>query len=600
MTSFKTLKNIVTILSLVPNVEIYRLLLLVILMALVDMIGIASIMPITLVLTGETFISGGITGFVYNSLKSMTLFQDKLGLEFTLCIIFILIITVGQLLKTITVYCTLRFTNMLEALLGQRIFNVAILSSYEKFKALKSNHLSAKILTETPVVCTNGVLPFINLITHSIVSIFITCYLFATHFKEAALVVSIFVTCYILLFKISSSYLAKIANERNLLVKQKFGCVNETFSAIQTIKCSGLEVTFLEIFNKISKNYADRQTSSQTIGQLPRFGLEWLAQSLLLLYVVHAIYEGKPMTSIAPVVFTFAFAAFKLLPSLQQIYRASTELQYSSVIVSEIANEIKNYVPPLPKITDRKNKFTINLGIKLSDVELVLNGKSLVKVKYLLIEAGKFISFVGLSGSGKTTLVELIVGLLKPTNGSITVNGRFFDNIDLPSWQASISYVPQHIYISDTDVYGNVAFGVPRVEINEDRVKLCCKIAQIDELIECRLSDGYKTYLGEKGSKLSGGERQRIAIARALYTDPTLLVLDEATSALDAITEHAILNAIKELKNLTIIMICHRLSTTSTADNIYVFEYGNIVEEGSYDKLMASSDYFRKLAGINN
>ena len=212
----------------------------------------------------------------------------------------------------------------------------------------------------------------------------------------------------------------------------------------------------------------------------------------------------------------------------------------------------------------------------------------------LRIPKGEKIGFVGPTGSGKTTLINLIMGLLEPAEGTLSVDGTPIDTDSLADWQRRIGYVPQEIFLFDDTLAHNIAFGQA---IDKDRLRAACKTAQIDAFIENELAGGYETYIGEGGVRLSGGQQQRIGLARALYRQPEVLVLDEATSALDNVTESHVVEAILEhLPNVTILMIAHRISTVQRCDRLFVLDRGEIIDHGSYDHLLESSSTFRDLA----
>jgi len=216
----------------------------------------------------------------------------------------------------------------------------------------------------------------------------------------------------------------------------------------------------------------------------------------------------------------------------------------------------------------------------------------------ITIAKGSRVGFVGSTGSGKSTTLDLMMGLLMPTQGELLVDGQLISGNHIRAWQRTIAHVPQSIYLSDTTLAENIALGVPRSAIDLERVKQAARQAQIADFIESG-PEGYNAYLGERGIRLSGGQRQRIGIARALYKQASVLVFDEATSALDNATEHSIMNAIDGLgSDLTILLIAHRLGTVRNCDAIIELEEGRVVAHGTYDQLLECSPSFRRMARV--
>jgi len=210
------------------------------------------------------------------------------------------------------------------------------------------------------------------------------------------------------------------------------------------------------------------------------------------------------------------------------------------------------------------------------------------------------VGFVGSTGSGKTTTVDIILGLLEPQKGSLSVDGQTITALNRRQWQRAIGYVPQHIYLADDSVAANIAFGVNVREIDQQALERAAKIANLHDFVVNDLPQGYATTVGERGVRLSGGQRQRIGIARALYHSPRVLILDEATSALDNLTEQAVMEAVHNLGHeITIILIAHRLSTVRQCDQVYLLERGELKASGTYEELKKHSNHFKQLSDLD-
>jgi ABC-type multidrug transport system fused ATPase/permease subunit len=277
------------------------------------------------------------------------------------------------------------------------------------------------------------------------------------------------------------------------------------------------------------------------------------------------------------------------MPALQGIYSSITDLTFVGPSLDKIYNAIKDR--SFSTLSHEQGFLSLNKSISLNNISYTYPNTSIPTLKNinLSISAKTTVGFVGATGSGKTTTIDIILGLLEPQKGTLEVDGKIITRQNVKSWQRSIGYVPQHIYLSDDTISSNIAFGVPSKDINFRSVKKVAKIAQLDEFVTKELPQKYQTNIGERGIRLSGGQRQRIGIARALYHNPQVLILDEATSALDNQTEAAVMDALNNLnKDITIIIIAHRLNTVKNCDIIFKLNKGQVIGSGSFDKLMNS------------
>jgi ABC-type multidrug transport system fused ATPase/permease subunit len=305
---------------------------------------------------------------------------------------------------------------------------------------------------------------------------------------------------------------------------------------------------------------------------------------------------GKTET-IMPVISLYVMAGYRLMPALQQIYSGLTQIKFNhsafealvhdfSISNNEKVEQIKHATIPF------KDKFEIsNLSFSYENTDT----KTLDELN-LIVYPNTTVGIVGSTGAGKTTLIDLILGLLVPESGSVSLDGVEINKHNISGWQNNIGYVAQSIYLTDDTIEANIAFAKSRDEININKAIKAAKMANLHEFITT-LPEQYKTFVGERGVRLSGGQRQRIGIARALYNNPDVLVLDEATSSLDGITEEIIIDAMTSLSHKkTIIMIAHRLSTVKECDVIHLMANGKIVDSGTYEYLMTHSDEFRRMA----
>jgi ATP-binding cassette subfamily B protein len=325
--------------------------------------------------------------------------------------------------------------------------------------------------------------------------------------------------------------------------------------------------------------------------------MEALGMVLIAVLAFGLSRSSQGVATALPVLGALALGAQRLLPALQQGYGAWASIAGSQASLDDTVALIDQPLPPelvLPVPAPQPLRDAICFkAVRFrytSDSPWVLDGLDLT------IPRGTRVGLVGGTGSGKSTTLDLLMGLLAPTEGEVLVDGQPIVGARVRAWQRTIAHVPQSIYLADTTFTENIAFGIPRAEVDMERVQHAARQAQIAAFIESR-PEGYEAYVGERGVRLSGGQRQRIGIARALYKRASVLVLDEATSALDNATEQSVMEAIEGLhRDLTILLIAHRLTTVRRCDTIAELAYGRVVAQAPYEELLQCSSSFRRMA----
>jgi len=358
------------------------------------------------------------------------------------------------------------------------------------------------------------------------------------------------------------------------------------------VKLLGRESEFLAQY-RIHNIQSGRMGQFQiTLQQFPRLWLELLAVTGLALLVLSMLSQGRDTTSIIPTLALFAAAAFRLIPSVNRVLSSMQTLRFNLPVIDKLHDELRHVVPE-PVANRQKDaglaKPVFRAEIRLSNISYTYPGATAAALNGLsiVIHQGESVGFIGPSGSGKSTLVDVVLGLLPPGKGQMSVGGQDIQQ-NLRSWQDQIGYVPQTIYLTDDTLRRNVAFGLPDEAIDDAAVQRAIKQAQLEEFVSS-LPEGIETIVGERGVRLSGGQRQRIGIARALYHDPAVLVLDEATSALDTATESGVMQAVTALQSSkTILIVAHRLSTVAHCDKLYRLEQGRVEEEGKPAEMLAT------------
>ena len=401
-------------------------------------------------------------------------------------------------------------------------------------------------------------------------------------------------TSYIIIFYFIKNYLNKIGKLRFISNELRFRSVTEAFGAVKEVKIGGLEQIYSKRFSEPAFIYAKTQSSAHVFAQFPRFILEAVAFGGILLIILFMMRQSGNFNSTLPIISLYVFAGYRLMPALQQIYSAFTQLTFVGPALNKLYDDIRKL-----KTFDEKKKIStleFNKNIILNNVNFNYPNSSRTTLKNinLTISKNSSVGFVGATGSGKTTTVDIILGLLKAQEGTLEVDEQIITENNIRSWQKNIGYVPQHIFLSDDTVSSNIAFGIKSENISKESVEKASKIASLHNFVMEELPSQYETKIGERGVRLSGGQRQRIGIARALYHNPQILILDEATSSLDNQTEKAVIDAVNKLKHVrTIIMIAHRLTTVRNCDNIFILEKGELKHQGSFDELIKINENFR-------
>lgn len=562
------------------------LLIMIIIMALLDAIGIASILPFIAVLTNPSLIE---TNTFLNTMYQTSI---RFGVEtnqeflFFLGVLVFLILIISLTFKALTTYVQVRFVYMKEYSIGKRLVEGYLHQPYRWFLSRNSSDLGKTILSEVSQVISNGIKPLMELIAKSILTIVIITLLFSVDPKLTLIVGLSIGFAYLVVFYFVRNLLNRSGKERLKSNQLRFIAVSEAFGAIKEVKVRGLEKVYIQSFSNSSQNYARTIALSQVVAQLPRFILEAITFGGILLIILYKMIQSGNFNNSLPVISLYVFAGYRLMPALQQIYNSLTQLTFVGPSIDKLHSDLKSLKPL--NINHDEDVLTFNKEINLHHIHYNYPNTSRAALRdiNLTIPLKSTVGLVGSTGCGKTTTIDIILGLLEPQKGTLEVDGKVITEQNSRAWQRSIGYVPQHIYLSDDTVMANIAFGVEPKDINHDMIKKASKIANLHQFVTDELPKQYQTTIGERGVRLSGGQRQRIGIARALYHNPKVLVLDEATSALDNQTEQEVMKAINNLnKKITIILIAHRLNTVKNCDIIYKLDKGQLISQGTYNEL---------------
>ena len=583
MRSFKKLLFLLTPYELK---RAFLLLLMILVMAFLDVMGVASILPFMAVLTNPSLIETNY--FLKLMFQTSSIFGVENIQEFIFALgflVFILLI-VSLSFKALTTYAQFKFVQMREFSIGKRLIEGYLHQPYSWFLSRHSADLGKTILSDVAQIIGGGIFPFLEIIARGAVAIALIILLILADPKLAFIVSFSLFFAYIVIFYFVRNTLDRIGKERLKNNQLRFTAISEAFGAVKEVKVGGLEEVYIKDFSNSAKIYAVNVASAQVLSHIPRYILEAIAFGGALLIILYAMEQSGTFNEALPILSLYIFAGYRLLPALQQIYRSFTQLEFSGPTIDNLYKEFKE----LKEINIKKDHafLPFNKSITLENVsyKYPVTSRTALKDINLTIPIKSMIGIIGATGSGKTTTVDIILGLLEAQKGKLKVDETVITKENLRSWQRNIGYVPQNIYLIDDSIAANIALGVEDSEIDLDRVKKASKIANLHNFVVNELPDKYRTTIGERGVRLSGGQRQRVGIARALYNNPKVLILDEATSALDNNTERLVMDAMNNYNDdITMILIAHRMNTIKNCDIIFKFEKGQLVGHGKFDEI---------------
>jgi ABC-type branched-subunit amino acid transport system ATPase component len=425
---------------------------------------------------------------------------------------------------------------------------------------------------EISIFINNFLMPLTVVILEGFILIFLI-FLILFYGTKLIFFLSLFIIFFILIFyKFTKNKNIKYGERRQFFEENVIKLIQQSFFGIKNIKIFNTEDFFFKIFFFNLLNSSKAQKKQLTMQQYPRIFIEFLFVIFFSIFISFFLYlNNTEVKEIIPMIGSFAVIAFRIIPAVNRIFISVQSIKYTQSSLSKLANELKNF--QLIKFKEKpKNNNNFNKSIKIKNISFNYpdNSKTILKDLTLEINKGQKIGIQGMSGEGKTTLLDIILGLLKPSEGLLTIDDIPY-NYDQFQLNSLVGYVPQEIYLLDDTIKNNIIYGRSSIANIDEKVNESLKKAGLLDFIES-LPQKLETITGERGVRLSGGQRQRIAIARALLNNPDILVLDEATSALDLVTENKIMKQIGLLKNITVLIVTHRIQTLDDCDKIYKLE----------------------------
>lgn len=428
------------------------------------------------------------------------------------------------------------------------------------------------------------ILAILQLMSDGVVSLFIGGYCLATNGAMTITLAAVITLLMVLIKVVLKPVMHRAGEENREYYSGLFKWISQTVQGIKEVKVNGKEQYFVEAYRECGRGYVNAVQKYSLYNNIPKLLMEAVCVAAMMGYMIVQVALGKPAENMLDAITTLAAAALVLLPCVNRINQQMNQIAYCEPCFMGVSDNLQDEIDEgkvdMSFASKDVQKLPVRKSIELKDITYSYPNRERLIFDHadMTIPVGTSVGIVGTTGSGKSTIVDILLGLLEVRTGTIYADGRDVRE-NYRGWLKNIGYIPQMIFMLDGTIRSNVAFGVPKDEIDEDRLWEALREAQLDEFVRT-LPEGADTGIGERGIQLSGGQRQRIGIARALYHDPEVLVLDEATSALDNDTEAAVMDSINRLHGRkTLIIIAHRLQTIEKCDMIYRVEGGKAVLE---------------------
>ena len=593
---FKIIIKFFSLLTPSQRNRFYVLQVMIVIMSFVEIISIASIAPFMAVV-------GDISILERDNLLATLYLKSNLDIyEFIFYLGLIVLITLA-IAAIVSMYITWRismFAPKIGAEISHRLYSYYLDKDLLFHTMGSSSNLTKKIAIETGRVTTFILAPLMQINARIVLVFFIILIMLLYDPIVVIIALTIFIGAYVILFKFVRTRLEKNGKYISDMLAERFKLMNDGFGGIKDILLLGRSSTFKKRFFKTGNKLAYSEGNNVVIALVPRYFMELLAFGSMIALVLYLIKNSQGnLGLILPIISVYALAGMKLLPAILVIYSSATTVKGNLAAYESIREDLENIkVDNESEFKNSHHAWSKHNEISLKEVTFTYPGKENPALKNisLKIKPNTLVRFVGTSGAGKSTLIDVIIGLIKPQQGEVTIDGTPLIKQNLREWQNKIGFVPQTIFLTESTIAENVAFGIPPDLINYGQVEKALKLAHLEELVS-KLDNGVYTKVGERGVQLSGGQRQRVGIARTLYYEAEVLVFDEATSALDGITENTIMKAIHDFTGKkTLILIAHRLKTVQKCDEIFMMDKGRVVDRGSYQHLLENNEQFKKMS----
>lgn len=568
------------------NISI-RLIFLTVVGAIFEAAGVGLIIPFISVVTAEDIV---LPMFILNALPLLNSLNQK-EIIVSMVVFFVLFYLLKSIFLMFLAAVQAGYYYGLQESISTRLFGSYLRRPY----TFHLQHNSAKLLSNTITESMQFAVGFTSaallVVNDVLIIVSILAVLLFVEPVGAIMAVLVFGSSTLILFKVSKSLAALWGETRQDKERLRIKSAQQGFGGVKDIKLYGRGNIFEGWYAKETHTSLEAGRKQTILQNVPRIFLEFIAVCSLCALVLLVTLSADAVNMIA-IIGLFAAAAFKLLPTVARLVQSSQAMVFTRPVVNFMYSELvvnEHFYSSNKLCLTSESDLSFVKNINVSDLSFNYEGVDLPALDdiNLDIEAGSMTGFIGTSGAGKSTLIDCLLGLMQPSSGEISIDGKVITNKNVHNWQRKLGYVSQAIYLLDGSLKDNIGFGIPSKIIDDEKIRIAVEKSQLTDFV-ASLPDGLDTVVGERGVRLSGGQRQRIGIARALYNNPPVLILDEATSSLDIATESEVMRAVKDLRGTaTILIIAHRYTTIEHCDYLYKLEKGKIVAKGKPSTILS-------------
>ena len=594
---FKLIRELFSLLDKKQKASLYKLQTLVVLMACLELIGIASIGPFMALVSDMTLLdSNRYFKYIYDFFQP----SNQYDMLYIVGCLVLVALALSSLVSMLTTWYLSLFSFRIGTEIADRLYSHYLRQSWTFHSNTSSAKITKQLSTETIRITAQVILPLMNMNARIVLVLFIVSALFIFNPLVAISGAIIFSLAYIFLYKVVKTRLKVNGESISNMSEVRFRIINEGLGGIKDILILNRSSDLIKQFKKSGVEFSVANGENNALSLVPRYIMEFLAFGSMIALILYLIKTNpSDLASILPTLAIYGIAGFKLLPAIQQVYASMAVIKGNIEAFQEIKPDLIASIQSASQVNiETDSRMVCNESISLHNVSFSYPGtdKKILDELTMSFPVNSVVGVVGPSGSGKSTAIDMILGLISPSKGSLNIDGKAVSMNNMRSWQNNLGFVPQDIFLSQGSIAENIAFGLDTENINFNKVQQVVKFAKLESLIN-DLPEGIHSLVGERGVQLSGGQRQRIAIARALYSDSSVLIFDEATSALDGVTEKLIMDAIHQFSGeKTIILIAHRIKTVAKCDVIFYLDKGKVIHQGTYNELLENNESFREMA----